>query len=1062
MTHRRIALAFSALTILLVLTVTTRAQPTWHSGDKLAMADYFYWYNVNTGEHFIDPDQSDALTHHPPESELAGYTYTSPAWHRQQIEDIMAAHIDVILPVYWGDQFETYWSQPGLQQLVAAMDQMISEGLHPPKIGMFYDTSSLPRENGNAPVDLTTTSGKEIFYRLMKDFFDLVPSDYVARIDGKPVVVLYSAVGAGFAKAWDQSTFAYVADHLESDFGAPPFVIRESSWSGVQTEGQYAWGVALGGARQFGEVASVGPGYDETAVFGRTPARVRDRECGNFYERNWEKVISGDPNIVLIETWNEFHEGTDIAPTQEFGRQYVDDTALYIDRWKASAGVPDDKVWFSSGETPFGQGLQTAFNGPDGAWLSRTLGDRGTIYADHSTDPPSYYIYFDVNDQFHHAESGDLWVTVEYFDGASGNGWTLQYDGVNSPYTVSPAVQLEGTGQWKTHTFHLQDAYFGGRQNQGADFRLADGSLQYANSYGRIWISKAQPASVPSTLRALPDIRVNPGQVIELPIKLSSSGAAPELDLQSRASFANIRENANGTRFLRVAPSEADVQSCPYSARLVGDSEDACSLQITVTDQPKTFLIPQIGAGQAGDSSLFTELVFGNTGADTTVDLEFFNDAGGPLELDFPGLGKSSHHVFALARGESRTLRTSGTDLQTGYCRVTAGLGVFGTAVFTYSKAGVVQYQAGVPGVTPVKQATLILDFDDGNRSTGFALVDAEDVPASYQLRAYDSSPQLVEEKNVQLPGRGHLAKYAEEQLPMIRSQGIGGGTVTIESDHDFAAVTLRQVQDSSLPQASRVTTTSAFPIIPGVAGKNSLPAGQTVFYFPQIVAGQGGAIEFDTGLYFANTGDDADVQVEFFDDSGSPLPVEVNGRGIDSSFDVHLSSGQSITLQTVPGDALAIGYAKVTTRDGVGGTAVFSRKDNGILLFQAGVPAVEEIHDFEIAFDLSEGLHNTGIAAVDTSGKTNELVLRFYDDEFHLIIEKTHILAPGEHWAKYVTEIAPEIIAAGAERGVMTVHSDRGLAAMTLRQRDDPSESFPDDIPLITAFPVMPGRPDQ
>ncbi len=35
------------------------------------------------------------------------------------------------------------------------------------------------------------------------------------------------------------------------------------------------------------------------------------------------------PNIVMIETWNELHEGTDICETREYGRQYIDMTAKY-------------------------------------------------------------------------------------------------------------------------------------------------------------------------------------------------------------------------------------------------------------------------------------------------------------------------------------------------------------------------------------------------------------------------------------------------------------------------------------------------------------------------------------------------------------------------------------------------------------------------------------------------------------------------------------------------------------------------------------------------------------
>jgi hypothetical protein len=43
-----------------------------------------------------------------------------------------------------------------------------------------------------------------------------------------------------------------------------------------------------------------------------------------------------------------------------------------------------------------------------------------------------------------------------------------------------------------------------------------------------------------------------------------------------------------------------------------------------------------------------------------------------------------------------------------------------------------------------------------------------------------------------------------------------------------------------------------------------------------------------------------------------------------------------------------------------------------------------------------------------------------------------------------------------------MTVESDQPRAAVTVRQRDDREVPFPDDVYLITVFPVVPGLHDQ
>ena len=115
------------------------APSTWTTDDKLVAAYYFYWYDIYTGAHFIAPDGSDFITNHPPDSYLADFSYTEVSWHRRELLDMMAARIDIALPVFFGDRFnEPDWSILGLQKLVEAEQALIGEGQVPPKIGMFF------------------------------------------------------------------------------------------------------------------------------------------------------------------------------------------------------------------------------------------------------------------------------------------------------------------------------------------------------------------------------------------------------------------------------------------------------------------------------------------------------------------------------------------------------------------------------------------------------------------------------------------------------------------------------------------------------------------------------------------------------------------------------------------------------------------------------------------------------------------------------------------------------------------------------------------------------------
>ena len=90
-----------------------------------------------------------------------------------------------------------------------------------------------------------------------------------------------------------------------------------------------------------------------------------------------------------------------------------------------------------------------------------------------NTDPPSdRYFYFSVSDAFaFEGNRADVFITVDYFDGSSGS-LSLQYDSSEGAFKAADSVVLTGAQTWKSHTFHVTDAFFGNRQNSGADFRF--------------------------------------------------------------------------------------------------------------------------------------------------------------------------------------------------------------------------------------------------------------------------------------------------------------------------------------------------------------------------------------------------------------------------------------------------------------------------------------------------------------------------------------------------------------------------------------------------------------
>jgi hypothetical protein len=68
-------------------------------------------------------------------------------------------------------------------------------------------------------------------------------------------------------------------------------------------------------------VATVMPGFNNTAV--QNESRVIDRREGSYYDLYWLVAKACSPDGYAITSFNEWHEGTEIEPSREYGYQYI-------------------------------------------------------------------------------------------------------------------------------------------------------------------------------------------------------------------------------------------------------------------------------------------------------------------------------------------------------------------------------------------------------------------------------------------------------------------------------------------------------------------------------------------------------------------------------------------------------------------------------------------------------------------------------------------------------------------------------------------------------------------
>ncbi len=74
-------------------------------------------------------------------------------------------------------------------------------------------------------------------------------------------------------------------------------------------------------------VATVMPGYNDLYTQDRSGRFSHDRRGGAYYRETWEAAIDSAPDLIVITSFNEWLEGTQIEPSVSYGNLYLDLTS---------------------------------------------------------------------------------------------------------------------------------------------------------------------------------------------------------------------------------------------------------------------------------------------------------------------------------------------------------------------------------------------------------------------------------------------------------------------------------------------------------------------------------------------------------------------------------------------------------------------------------------------------------------------------------------------------------------------------------------------------------------
>jgi glycoprotein endo-alpha-1,2-mannosidase len=310
---------------------------------RRVMAFYYPWYGVPGGPggagktvHWgkIDAANKDiaASTHYP---ELGAYDSHDPAVIDQHCRWAQAAHIDTFIVSWWGHGDYTDRAMPKI------LDACARHGL---QACIYYE---------RVPQAQTAQTAAQDIIRVLNKYGS---HQAHLKVNGKPVVFVYGrAVGELGLLGWLETVkevkdgypggavligdqFSYGAARV---FDGVHTYNTAGSLRGLSVEdaGKWAAGTYESWVRLADEADKIStltviPGYDDTKI--RTPGLAVERFDGDLYRVEWEQAIAADPHWVLVTSFNEWHEGSEIEPSLEFGRKYIDLTGQFAARFKST------------------------------------------------------------------------------------------------------------------------------------------------------------------------------------------------------------------------------------------------------------------------------------------------------------------------------------------------------------------------------------------------------------------------------------------------------------------------------------------------------------------------------------------------------------------------------------------------------------------------------------------------------------------------------------------------------------------------------------------------------
>jgi len=316
---------------------------------KRVLALYYPWYGTpqRSGRWLhqdgVDPAKK-TIESHTRYPALGPYDSTDPQVLERHLEQAKAAGIDTLVCSWWGRQDPTDKGVRALLPMAAAKGMTLCvlwerlPGLKTQEAAT-SDLTYLADALGKQPGYLKENGRPVVFalapvcQALQDDQWAEVFAD-VAKAAAPGVRIIGEGESQSDLLLWDGlHSLAYLQRMRERSATVCARVLHDL----------YRVPILLGRFQGRISVVTLSPGCDDrklTKKLGPKAALVIEREDGATYRAVWDQAVRDEPDWVLINSFNQWHSGTEIEPSLELGDKYLSLTREGAARFKAIRPTP--------------------------------------------------------------------------------------------------------------------------------------------------------------------------------------------------------------------------------------------------------------------------------------------------------------------------------------------------------------------------------------------------------------------------------------------------------------------------------------------------------------------------------------------------------------------------------------------------------------------------------------------------------------------------------------------------------------------------------------------------